>query len=85
MFSHASLTVRVSGVQGTATKALLEQRAQDLCSANARIFVFFRRSQPAPLVVSLALQNDSQTGTVTFPLNKSKKRALKNLTGWRGR
>jgi hypothetical protein len=91
-FSHPSLTIRVSGIPITATRDLLEQRALGYCNVDDdfsdKIKSLFKSSSPGrslPPIVSLAPQGDSQIGTITFPTEKSKKRALSslNLTAWR--
>lgn len=84
MFSHASLTARVSGDLSAVTKDAVERRVDDLCKP--KTFGCLKipwHVQPLPRVVSLAPQVDSQTGTITFPGRKSKERALRELTGWR--
>jgi hypothetical protein len=92
MFSRASLTIRVSGISppGVLTTELLEAQCREHCAgASKPRRSFFRRvrhpnSLPRPLLVSLARQGDSDTGTVTFPDEESKARAFKSLTlaGW---
>jgi hypothetical protein len=90
MFSHASLTIRVLGISppGALTTKSLEERCREFCDVSKPRRAFFRRrlkSRPRPLLVSVARQGDSDTGTVTFPSEDSKGRALESLTlaGWR--
>ncbi|OAA59721.1 hypothetical protein SPI_05919 [Niveomyces insectorum RCEF 264] len=85
MFSHASLTVRLAGLPDNITRDFLERRAQDACHADTKMLSFFRRPQHAqqfPLRLSLSSQGDTRMATVTFPLGKSKERALKSLADW---
>ena len=88
MFSHTSLTARITGIRNTTQPTSIEQRVEDLCrSDNGRLNLLSCLKKPklvssAPPIVSLAPQGDSQTGTVTFPLGRWKERALKRFTGW---
>ena len=91
MFSHASLTIRISGISppGSMTPGSLEERCREFCqdkSAKAharRLLHFWKFSQagptPSPLLVSLVRHGDSDTGVVTFPSEGYKSRALRGL------
>jgi hypothetical protein len=84
MSSHASLTIRLSGIEPDAlTKESLEEKCQGFCDTNSRPRpIFFwgsRKTNAHPLLVSLARHGDSDTGTVTFPSQVAKKRALETL------
>ncbi|OIW25562.1 hypothetical protein CONLIGDRAFT_684109 [Coniochaeta ligniaria NRRL 30616] len=91
MYSRASLTLRVLGITppGALTTESLEARCREFCDDETKPRrSFFRRhaqSRPRPLLVSVARQGESDTGTVTFPSEESKTRALDALTqaGWR--
>lgn len=87
MYSRASLTIRVLGISppGSLTIESLEARCREYCDEGDGFFRKKRVSRPGQLLVSVAPQGASDTGTVTFPSEKSKTRALKGLTrgGWR--
>lgn len=84
VYSHAALTIRVTGVPNNTPQDSLEQRAQGYCDVSSKTSFFGRREivPNLPLLISLAPQRDSQTGTVTFPSEKSKKRALSSMRTW---
>lgn len=88
MFSHASHTIRVSGLSpGSESTESLNERCQkfaDLKSKRA-LFRTSQETQPRPLLVSLARHGDSDMGTITFPSESSKTQALEKLPrdGWR--
>lgn len=90
MYSRASLTIRVLGISppGALMTESLEARCREFCddTSKPRRLCFRRRpqSRPRPLLVSVARQGESDTGTVTFPSEESKTRALDAMTqaGW---
>ena len=90
MFSRASRTIRVSGIRpNSETADTLKQKCCELCDINPKPRLSLlrkrRETQSRPLLASVAHHGDSDTGTVTFPSEESKTRALENLdlAGWR--
>ncbi|KAJ0104453.1 hypothetical protein J7T55_010919 [Diaporthe amygdali] len=88
MFSRTSLTIRVSGISPeTESTESLKERCREFTDLKPKKTFFRTRheTQLRPLLVSLARHGDSDMGTVTFPSQGSKKRALDSLTlaGWK--
>lgn len=88
MFSHASHTIRVSGLSpGTESPESLIERCQEFANLKPERTLFRTRheTQSRPLLVSLAPNGDSDVGTITFPSEPSKVQALKKLplAGWK--
>lgn len=88
MFSHAYHTIRVSGLSpDTESPESLNKRCQEFANLKPKrtFFRTRRETRPRPPLVSLARNGDSDMGTITFPSESSKVRALKSLplAGWK--
>lgn len=88
MSSHASHTIRVSGIDaGTQSTESLNERCREYADLKPKRALFRARSetQPRPLLVSLARHGDEDMGTITFPSESSKRKALEKLplAGWK--
>lgn len=88
MFSHASHTIRISGISPcTESTESLNDRFQEYAHVKPKKTLFRTRNetQQRRLLVSLARHGDSDMGTITFPSESSKTQALKKLplAGWK--
>jgi hypothetical protein len=84
MFSRASLTIRVSGIDpGAFTTDTFGQKFQELHDVDSKPkwAPFWKRdkTRDLPLLASVAHHGDSDMGTVTMSSEESKARALKKL------
>lgn len=88
MFSHASHTIRVSGIDpGTQSTEALNEGCREYADLKPKRALFRARpqTQPRPLLVSLARHGDEDIETITFPSESSKRKALEKLplAGWK--